>query len=98
MKKFYFVFFAVCLLFFGLMYYSIWWFVAGIATIMVFTVYRFHSVKMESMQVQNELLEQQVEQLNMQLDHSMSRETKTSREMEKMKQLKEELLSVMSHE
>ncbi len=81
-----------------MMYYSIWWFLAGLATIMVFTAYRFYAVRLEAMQARNEMLAQQVEQLNIQLDSSISKETKTSKEVEKVKQLKQQLLSVMSHE
>ena len=84
MKKFYVIFFVVCIIFFALMYYSIWWFLAGLTTIMVFAAYRFYAVRLEAMQSRNELLVHQVEQLNTQLDHSMSREMKTSKEVEKM--------------
>ena len=98
MKKFYIIFFAVCIIFFALMYYSIWWFLAGLTTIMAFAAYRFYAVRLEAIQARNELLAHQVEQLNTQLDHSMSKEMKTNKEVEKMKQLKQQLLSVMSHE
>jgi signal transduction histidine kinase/CheY-like chemotaxis protein len=98
MKKFYVVFFAVCIIFFALMYYSIWWFLAGLTTIMAFAAYRFYAVRLEAIQARNELLAHQVEQLNTQLDNSLLKEMKTSKEVEKMKQLKQQLLSVMSHE
>ena len=98
MKKFYVIFFAVCIIFFALMYYSIWWFLAGLTTIMVFAAYRFYAVRLEAIQARNELLAHQVEQLNTQLDHSMSKEMKTNKEVEKMKYVKQQLLSVMSHE
>ncbi len=98
MKKFYVVFFAVCIIFFALMYYSIWWFLAGLTTIMAFAAYRFYAVRLEASQARNELLAHQVEQLNTQLDNSLLKEMKTSKEVEKMKQLKQQLVSVMSHE
>jgi len=81
-----------------MMYYSIWWFVAGLAATMVFTVYRFHAVRLEAIRARNELLEQQVEELNTELDYYISKQMKASSEVEKMRQVKQQLLSVMSHE
>jgi signal transduction histidine kinase/DNA-binding response OmpR family regulator len=72
--------------------------VAGLAAIMVFTVYRFHAVRLEAIRARNELLEQQVGQLNTELDYYISKQMKASSEVEKMRQVKQQLLSVMSHE
>src|SRR5689334_3985591 len=98
MKKFYIIFFSACIVFFSLMYYSIWWFIAGLAAIMLFTFYRFYTARWEAVRTRNEVLEQRVEQLNTELDHSMSKQMRTNSEIERMKQVKQQLLSVMSHE
>src|SRR5258708_2531923 len=98
MKKFYVIFFAVCIIFFAMMYYSIWWFLAALATVMVFTAYRFYAIRLEAMQARNETLEQQVEQLHVQLDNSILKEMKTGKEAEQVKQLKQQLLTVINHE
>src|SRR6266487_3418288 len=98
MKKFYVIFFAVCIIFFALMYYSIWWFLAGLGSIMIFTAYRFYAVRLEAMHARNEVLAQQVDQLHVQLDNAMHKAMKTNKEIEQMKQVKQQMLSVISHE
>ncbi len=98
MKKFYVIFFAVCIVFFALMYYSIWWFLAGLGSIMIFTAYRFYAVRLEAMHARNEVLAQQVDQLHVQLDNAMHKAMKTNKEIEQMKQVKQQMLSVISHE
>jgi signal transduction histidine kinase/DNA-binding response OmpR family regulator len=98
MKKFYVIFFTVCIVFFALMYYSIWWFLAGLGSIMVFTAYRFYAVRLEAMHARNKVLAQQVDQLHVQLDNAMHKAMKTNKEIEQMKQVKQQMLSVISHE
>jgi signal transduction histidine kinase/DNA-binding response OmpR family regulator len=98
MKKFYVIFFAVCIVFFALMYYSIWWFLAGLGSIMIFTAYRLYAVRLEAMHARNEVLAQQVDQLHVQLDNAMHKAMKTNKEIEQMKQVKQQMLSVISHE
>src|SRR5258705_7769980 len=98
MKKFYVIFFIVCIIFFALMYYSIWWFLAGLGSIMIFTAYRFYAVRLEAVQSRNEVLTQQLDQLHIQLDNVLLKEMKTNKEVEQMKQLKQQMLSVISHE
>src|SRR5437763_16118191 len=98
MKRFYFAFAGVCLIFFIMMYYSIWWFIGAVAMTMVVVAYRLYAVRLESMQVRNETLEQQIEQLNVQLDSSISKEIKMDKEVRQVKQTKQQLLNVINHE
>jgi len=98
MKKFYFAFAGVCLIFFIFMYYSIWWFIGALAIAMLVVAYRAYAVRLEAMQVRNETLEQQIEQLNIQLDSSIFKEMKMDKEVRQVKQTKQRLLTVINHE
>src|SRR5207248_122349 len=98
MKKFYFAFASICLIFFIMMYYSIWWFIGGVAMAMVVVVFRFYVVRIEAMQLKNKTLEQQIEQLHGQLDNSISKEMKMDKEVRQVKQTKQQLLNVINHE
>jgi len=80
------------------MYYSIWWFLAGLGSIMIFTAYRFYAVRLEAMHDRNEVLAQQVDQLHVQLDNAMHKAMSTNKEIEQMKKVKQQMLSVISHE
>jgi len=98
MKKFYILLFAVPVLLFTILYLSIWWFLAAVAVVMIFTAYRFYAARLEAMRTENEILEQQVEELHIQLDNSIVKEQKASKEAENVRQLKQQLLTIMSHE
>ncbi len=98
MKRFYFIFFAVCLAFVALMYYSAWWFIGAIAAAMAFVAYRFYAIRLESMQVRNQSLEEEVDQLHEQLDVAVRNEMQKSREAREVRELKQQLLSVINHE
>jgi len=87
MKKFYILLFALPVLFFTILYLSIWWFIAAVAITMIIAAYRFYEVRLESMQTKNEILEQQVEELHIQLDHSIVKQQKASKEAENVRQL-----------
>ncbi len=98
MKRFFIIFLAVCILFCALLYLPIWCFLAGIFACMTYIAYQFYLARLQSMEARNEGLEQQVEQLHTQLDQSILKEQKASKEAEQVKQAKQELLAVMSHE
>jgi len=98
MKKFYILLFAVPVLLFTILYVSIWWFLAAVAVVMIFTAYRFYAVRLSAMRTENEILEQQVEELHIQLDNSIVKEQKATKEAENVRQLKQQLLTIMSHE
>src|SRR5258706_6689514 len=98
MKRFYFIFLAAAVIFFGLLYYSVWWFLAAVASIMIFIAYRFYAARLQGMETRSEALELQIEELHAQLDHSISIEQKKSKEAERVKQLNQQLLSVLGHE
>src|SRR5882724_771106 len=98
MKRFYVIFFAICALFSAVMYLSVWWMLAGIAATMMYVAYRFYAVRLQAIEARNDGLQQQVEQLHSQLDNSILKEQRTSKEAEQVKQTKKDLLAIMSHE
>src|ERR1700733_3753686 len=98
MKRFYILFLAACILFSALLYLPIRVFLGGVAACLIFAAYRFYLTRLRSMEARNEGLEDQVEQLHTQLDQSIHKEQRASKEAEQVKQAKQELLAVMSHE
>ena len=98
MKKFYLIFFGLCLVFFIMMYYSIWWFIGALAMTMGLVAYRFYAVRLEAIEVRNETLQEQLEQLTAQLDNSILKEMKMDKEAKQVKQTKQQLLNVINHE
>jgi signal transduction histidine kinase/CheY-like chemotaxis protein len=98
MKRFFIIFLAVCILFSAFLYLPIWCFLAGIFACITYIAYQFYLARLRSMEARTEGLEQQVEQLHKQLDQSIYKEQKASKEAEQVKQAKQDLLAVMSHE
>jgi signal transduction histidine kinase/DNA-binding response OmpR family regulator len=98
MKKTYILLFALPVLFITLMYLSIWWFVGGVAAIMVFIMYSFYASRMKTVKAKSEEMEQQVEQLHAHLDHSIVKEQKASKDAEQVRQSKQQLLTIIGHE
>jgi signal transduction histidine kinase/DNA-binding response OmpR family regulator len=99
MKRFYVIFFALCILSSALLYMvSIWWFLAGAAACMIIIAYHFYAARFRSIEARNEGLQHQVEQLHLQLDQSILKEERSGREADQVKQAKQKLLAVMSHE
>jgi signal transduction histidine kinase/DNA-binding response OmpR family regulator len=98
MKKFYALFFALPVLFFTLLYFSIWWFIGGMAVLMTFIIYRLYAERLHASTSKAELLEVELDELHVQLENAVVKEQKTSKEAEQVKQLKQQLLTVISHE
>jgi signal transduction histidine kinase/CheY-like chemotaxis protein len=98
MKKFYIIFLALPLLFFTLLYLSIWWFIGCVVVIMAVIAYRFYAVHLQASEARKEVLEMEVEDLNVRLENAVLKEQKTGKEAEQVKQVKQQLLSVLSHE
>jgi signal transduction histidine kinase/DNA-binding response OmpR family regulator len=98
MKRFYLILFAVPVLAFSLLYFSVWWFIAGLGAIMIFIGYRFYSERLGAVETSNELLADELEDLHMRLEKAVLKEQKTSKEAEQVKHVKQQLLSVLSHE
>jgi len=98
MKKFYITLLTVPILFFTLLYLSLWWFIGGVAVIMIFIAYRFYAISLRASEARKEILEKELEELHVHLEHSVLKEQKTSKEAEQVKQMKQQLLSVISHE
>jgi signal transduction histidine kinase/DNA-binding response OmpR family regulator len=98
MKKFYIIFFTGCVLFSVLLYFSIWWLIAGVALVILFTAYRYYSQRLKVFEASISNLEQQTEELEIQLDRSIAKEQKATKEAGMIRQLKQELLTIISHE
>jgi signal transduction histidine kinase/DNA-binding response OmpR family regulator len=98
MKKFYILFLLVPVLYFTLLYFPIWWSVGIIAAIMIFIAYRMYTVRVESLNNRNNILDKEVEDLNERLERAVVKEEKTNKEVVQMRQLKQQLLTIISHE
>ncbi len=98
MKKFYIYFFTGFIILSALLYFSIWWFLCGVGTIAIFTIYHFYYAKLKAFDMTVEELETQVEELQVQLDRSLIKEEKAIKEAAQIRKLKQELLTVISHE
>src|SRR6266496_636293 len=98
MKKFYLIFLAVPLLFLALMYLSIWYFIGGVVAIMILVAYHFYAVRLDALEDRNAVLENDLESVHVQLEQSVIKEQRTNKEVEKVRALKKQLLSVISHE
>jgi len=98
MKKFYLIFLAVPLLFLALMYLSIWYFIGGIVAIMILVAYHFYAVHLNALEDRNAVLENELEDVHVQLEQAVIKEQRTNKEVEKVRALKKQLLSVISHE
>jgi len=98
MKKFYIVFLISFVVLSVLLYISSWWFLAGVAIIVLITTYQFYNARLQAYTLSIEQLETQVDQLQKQLDVSLIKEEKASYEVMQIRQLKKELLTSLSHE
>src|SRR5688572_13262135 len=98
MKKFYILFFAIPVLAFTLLYLNIWWFIGAMAGCMIFIAYRFFAERLQAAEDRKEVLEKDLEDLHIHLENAVLKEQKASREAEQIRQLKQQLLSVISHE
>lgn len=98
MKKIYLILLAIPVLAVTLLYLSVWWFIGGIAAVMIFVAYQFYVTRLNSLQARNIVLEEEVEKLNVQLEQSVIKEQKASRDATQVRMMKQELLSVLSHE
>jgi len=98
MKKFYILLFAIPVLVLTILYLSIWWFLVAVIIIFLVTAWRFYADRLAAIHSKNEILAHQIDELQVQLDHSLLKEQKASKEAENVRQLKQQLLSVMSHE
>jgi signal transduction histidine kinase/CheY-like chemotaxis protein len=98
MKKFYAIFLAVPILVGILMYLSIWWFIGAMVSVMLFIAYRLYMERLEASEARTAVLETELDELNIHLEKAVLKEQKTSKEAEQVKKLKQELLTVISHE
>lgn len=98
MKKFYIIFFAGFVILSALLYFSIWWFIGGGAIIAIATIYHFYNARLKANDASIEELELQVGELQTQLDNSLRKEEKSTKEAIHIRNAKQELLTVISHE
>jgi signal transduction histidine kinase/DNA-binding response OmpR family regulator len=98
MKRFYIIFFVLCLLSSAMLYLSVWWLLAALALCTIVVAYRYYAGRLGSVESRNDTLQQQMEQLHAQLDNSILKEQRSGREAELVKQAKHEILATMSHE
>ncbi|MBL7724422.1 MAG: response regulator [Chitinophagaceae bacterium] len=98
MKKFYIFFFFGFIILSALLYLSMWWFLAGVGIIVIFTIYHFYNARMMAMSSTVEELESQVEELQLHLDKSILKEERATKEAGQIRESKQELLTVIGHE
>lgn len=98
MKTFYFKFFAGFVLFSVLLYFSVWWLLAGVAVVILITAYQYYTQKNKALEASICTLEQQAEELELQLDRSIVKEQKATKEARYIRQAKQDLLTMISHE
>src|SRR5215468_9893407 len=98
MKRFYLIFLAIPVLFFTLLYFSIWLFVGGLVAVMLFIAYHIYQSKLKALSARNEVLMSENDKVHQRLEQSFIKEQRATKEVEKGRHLKKELLSVISHE
>ncbi len=98
MKRFYILFITGFILFSVLLYLSVLWMLAGVGIVVLVTSYQFYRQRLKIFETSVATLELQVEELESQLDRSISREQKSTRDAIQVRQAKQELLTVISHE
>src|SRR5258705_1578677 len=98
MKKFYFIFFIGFIILTVLLYFSTWWFLGGVAIIVFYAVFDFYTARLNAFDATVGELETQMELLQKQLDRSLFREDKVTKEIGQLKQAKQDLLTALNHE
>jgi CheY-like chemotaxis protein len=98
MKKFYIVFFISFIILSVLLYISSWWFIAGVAVIVLITTYQFYNARLRTFTGSIEELGLQVEELQKQLDRSLVKEEKATLHAMLIREQKKALLTTISHE
>src|SRR5687767_13121761 len=98
MKRFYIIFFAGFIVLSALLYFSDWWFLGAVGVIIVFTTYHFYNIKLKSFGATIEELESNMEVLQQQLDRSLLKEEKATKEVKQIRAIKQELLTALNHE
>lgn len=82
----------------SLLYFSIGWFLGGVAMLGLLTFYHFYQLRLKAYETSVEEMELKIDSLQTQLDRSLLREDKAVKETAQVRQLKEKLLYSMSHE
>jgi signal transduction histidine kinase/CheY-like chemotaxis protein len=98
MKKFYILFFSLPLLVCATLYLPIWFSIAGLAAVLLFIAYRFFKEELDALQARNEVLQMETEDLHVRLENAVVKEQKATKETEQIRKLKQQLLTVISHE
>lgn len=98
MKKFYFIFPAVAVLAVILVKLPLPWFATGMAGLLLLVAWQFYATRLHASQDRTAVLEENLDTLNQRLDEIAAREERARREIENIRQDKQRLLAVISHE
>ena len=98
MKKFYLIFLIGFVILTALLYFSIWWFLGGVVIIAFYVTYDFYNARLKAFDSTVGELGVQVELLQKQLDRSLFREDKVTKEISQLRQAKQDLLTALNHE
>lgn len=98
MNRFYIIFFSLIIFAYALFYLSLWWAIGGLILLLIFVAYTLFASRLKASTNKNEELEKQLEMLHIQLEGATLKEQKTSKEAIHIRQMKEELFTVLSHE
>jgi signal transduction histidine kinase/DNA-binding response OmpR family regulator len=98
MKRFYILFFTGVILFSVLLYLSVWWLLAGIGVLVLFTSYRFYRQRLLDLETSLVTLENEVDELESQLDRAIRKEQRATMEASQVRNAKQELLTIINHE
>jgi len=98
MKRLYILFYIAGVIAVVLLTRSTLWLVAGILGCMAFLLYRIYASRLLTVRMRASALEQQVESLHDQLDASIRKEQRLSRDAEQATAVKKRVMAAMSHE
>jgi signal transduction histidine kinase/DNA-binding response OmpR family regulator len=98
MRNFYIILFALTLIGSALLYFSFWWSIGALVGILIFIAYRYYALRLETLSGVNEGMEKRMEALEIQLENAVIKEQKTSKDADQVRRMKQEMLSVLSHE
>lgn len=98
MKKFYLIFLIGFIILTTLLYFSTWWFLGGVVIIAFYVTYDFYNARLKAFDATAGELGIQVELLQKQLDRSLFREDKVTKEIRQLRQAKQDLLTALNHE
>jgi len=97
MKRFHYVFLAFTIAWFVLLQFYPWWSMVLVGLAMLLTAYYFYRTRWEGTESRNRSMQKEIGELQLQLDSSILKENKASKEAETAKRLKRQLLATITH-